>query len=1316
MCQRKREVPGVIGSNIFRDMCEAIKERGSLSREWGSILAMYEEICFNKYDKNIVRITGQTSILIPSRSIKIVEGSTRRPGSGRCQAMVEEINTQRNPLPTGISVAPVMVQVSEMGRVPLQIANFSDKDVLLKPKTIIGSITSATVKQPVTDKMVDGEVTDIDNIISRMDVGDLDQDQRSDFKQLVNTYLTTFSKTENDIGYCDLVEHKIPTVDDVPIKLPHRRIPPHQWDEVRNYLKSSLDMGIIQESSSPYASAVVLVAKKSGKLRICVDYRALNAKTRKDAYPLPRIEEALDALKGARYFCSLDLAHGFHQLPVAKEDIEKTAFRVGTGGLYEYRRMPFGLTGAPGTFMRTMDKIFGDQNFQTVLIYLDDILVFGRTYAETMQRLEMVLGRLQKFNLKVKPEKCQMFKEQLRYLGHLISKEGMLPDQDKISAVSEWKTPTTDTEIRQFLGLAGYYRRFVKDFAKIAVPLHNLIKGPGKAKYKKRKSKNNPLGIAAWDKECENAFQLLKERLTTAPVLGHPDFTKPYILEIDASMRGLGAVLSQEQENGRVVLNFASRALRNNEKNMNNYSSMKLELLALKWAVTEKFRDLLIGSEFTVFTDNNPLSYINSTAKLGATEARWVSELSHFNYEIKFRSGKTNVNADALSRKQHHQKEVVRLEEVYNHHDTKPNTLVPVELRSTIETVVVDVWTHEAHILPTRNPPLISSALPIIESTEMSQLQKSDPNICRFQEIINNNIKLTTHEKAGEAKEVRKYLNIVKQIKNKEGVLYRCTKDYTQVLLPEAMRKQVLEAVHDKLGHQSGDRTLDLLRKRCFWPGMSTDVIDYCSECQRCTHAKLGRPVKPTIGSMIAKKPLEILAIDFTTLEPGTNNIENVLVLTDVYTKFTQAIPTRDQKAKTVARVLVRDWFIKYGVPQRIHSDQGRSFENDIIKELCAVYGVRKTKTAPYSPHQNGQCERFNRTLHNLLRTLPHDQKKKWPELLPELLYAYNCTVHSSTGYSPYYLMFGREPTLPVDLMLGSKVDTEEPETEWVASHFQNIQQAFRMASEKTEKEALKRQERVNKKADDQPVAIGSRVFLRNHPQGRNKIQDAWGETPYRVTEKRGNTYVVEPLIGNNRNSKVVDRRQMLDSKVLAGAMHPRAPTNNDLINPVAVRCTDSGQESSDEEDEIRVFIQPHAPLLNGEILPEEELSSSSTDDEDTSEEESTIGDIVQEIVVDEEENEEDHVQEEQETETTEKAGEQPEVDIDEEVDEDVDEDVGPPLRRSTRSTAGVHQNPHNNPMSVLKQEHQARNLEHSKVLANISETQLLLCQLLARK
>ena len=1096
VADRKRAVPGVIGSNIFRDMRDVLQrtigpeflpslEARPGGAEWANVLALYEEIRSASVQPDKpggVRICSLKPVLVPAMSLLAVQCSvTPATGVGTYQAIVEELDAHTTHLPKGMMVAPTLVKVDKRGIIPVQVANFSEDDLYLRPRTPVALISRAfpdyNFPQTVASNCAvsayqDPESDDtISDLMSRLTVGEeISNEQRQSLRELVSRYSDVFSKDEDDIGFCDKIEHRIITTDEVPVKVPHRRIPAYLWPEVRDHIQASVDRGIIRESSSPYASPVVLVRKSNGKLRLCVDYRALNAKTHKDAYPLPRIDEALDALNGAKYFCSLDLAHGFYQIPVEERDIEKTAFRVGTGGLYEFTRMPFGLCNAPATFMRLMDKAFGDKNFQSLIVYLDDILVFGRTFDETLERLRMVLDRLDKFNLKVKPEKCNWFAKKLRYLGHEISANGIAPDPEKVRAVAEWKRPTTEAELRSFLGLAGYYRRFVQGFAKVAAPLHALLGGPKKRKGKRIVSPRVQLP-ESWDETCEDSFNQLKSLLTSAPLLGYPNFKRPFILEVDASHLGLGAVLSQEQDTGRVVLGYASRGLRGGERNMENYSSMKLELLALRWAITVKFRDILLGADFVVYTDNNPLSYFQTNSKLGAIETRWAAELAQFRFNIKYKPGRANTNADALSRKTDHGSEpqTVRFEEATAEALLPKSccTHVPTILRKCIRDVLGEAGLNEIRVDPSTAAPMATATLPSLSTEDLATLQRHDKYIGPLWRFWEKQHKPKMDEMMKESKQTRKLLKFWDVLEAKDSILYKrkteAGQECKQLLLPLALRTMVLEALHDQLGHQGVERTNKLVQSRCYWPGMGADVEEYCKVCQRCILAKAGKKLHPTMGLLLAKRPLEVVAMDFTVLEPGTNNIENVLVLTDVFTKFTQAIPCKDQKATTVARVLVRDWFVKFGVPRRLHSDQGRNFESKVISELCRMYGISKSRTTPYHPEGNGQCERFNRTLHDRLRTLPPDKKRRWPELLPELIYAYNATPHSSTGYSPYYLFFGREPRLPIDHLFGadeqSDDDTDPGVEQWLTDHHQRMELAFELATGKTEKEALRQQD-----------------------------------------------------------------------------------------------------------------------------------------------------------------------------------------------------------------------------------------------------------------
>ncbi|MES9882596.1 MAG: transposase family protein [Sedimenticola sp.] len=312
---------------------------------------------------------------------------------------------------------------------------------------------------------------------------------------------------------------------------------------------------------------------------------------------------------------------------------------------------------------------------------------------------------------------------------------------------------------------------------------------------------------------------------------------------------------------------------------------------------------------------------------------------------------------------------------------------------------------------------------------------------------------------------------------------------------------------------------------------MESDVRNWIKHCERCVIAKDALPrVRPTIKSVLASRPLEVVAIDFTQLEKATDGRENVLVITDVFSKFTLAVPTKNQKAETVAKVLVSEWFFHFGIPYRIHSDQGRNFEGNVVRELCRLYGVTKSKTTPYHPEGNGQCERFNRTMHNLLRSLPPDKKNKWPAYLQELVYCYNVALQASTGYSPYYLMYGREPRLPIDVTLQGELDpSEHPTEEWVKSHQNTLKKAHELANESLVKSSEKRNVNYNSRAADRSIPVGAAVLLRNHPLGRNKIQDVWGSTPYCVVNKlQDNVYVIQ-LADGSGPLKSVTRREIRD-------------------------------------------------------------------------------------------------------------------------------------------------------------------------------------------
>ncbi|KAL2085708.1 hypothetical protein ACEWY4_019028 [Coilia grayii] len=1118
--QQKRGIPGLLGMNaISRCYQELFKEHGqnlfkcppvqAADVGWRQALSecqSLERLSDSGYLGKAVVQPGP-ALRVPAGCLKFVPVTCSILGS-ITSCFLEPLLYGEGRLPSNLLISTALLPVTR-GKVNIPVVNVGTEDQWLYPRTTLGSLhvvelTSGrtTAGDPtVFVRTADARTTaPID--LSTLQWSNLSVLEQQVAKELLERYQGVFSEHDGGLGCTSLVQHEIPVMDTVPVRQRYRRLPPSQFAQVKAHVQELVEKGIVQPSSSPYASPIVVVQKKDGTIRLCVDYRQLNAKTRKDAYPLPRIEESLDALTGATLFSTLDLASGYNQVPMAEKDKEKTAFCT-PFGLFEFNRMPFGLCNAPSTFQRLMERIFGDQSFTSLLLYLDDIVIFSSSFQEHLQRLELVLSRLKEHNLKLKLSKCHFFKDEVQYLGHVISSRGVATDPDKIQTVLQWKRPLTLTELRSFLGFASYYRRFVAGFAKHAGPLHKLVsavQGGGK----KCSGSNAKLG-ERWDDKCEQAFQILKQELVTAPVLQYADFSLPFILEIDASHQGLGAVLSQEVNGEKRPIAFASRTLRPSEKNMSNYSSMKLEFVALKWAVTERFREYLLGAQFVVYTDNNPLSHLQ-TAKLAAVEQRWASQLAVFNFELRYRPGTANRNADALSRQ----------------HDPP---ILPVTAIASGITVPSELQMARESMAPPEASAIISTldAAPIRLPADLRSLQTKDSVVGGFLTYWRRGRPPNRQKRAQEAEAVLELARQWRRIREQDGILYReiqlppAQDRVLQLLLPTALHEEVLTSLHDNHGHQGVERTTELIRQRCYWPKMRQDIERWCKACERCTLAKGLIPTSRTYaGHLLAAKPLEIIAIDFTVMEKASDNHENVLIVTDVFSKFTQAYPTVNQRAETVAKVLTEKWFYLYGVPKRIHSDQGRAFEGELLKRLCKLYGIDKSRTTAYHPEGNGQCERFNRTLHNLLRTLHPGKKKRWPQALPHLLFAYNTSVHQSTGHSPYELMFGRKPQLPVDFLLGRA--TEDPGStspeDWVNTHKEYLTAVYADARSRLEAAAAGRERHS---VLPPPLLARTRVCRRSHPLGRHKIQDLWDPRVYTVVkcwDENSQVYHITPEDG----------------------------------------------------------------------------------------------------------------------------------------------------------------------------------------------------------
>ena len=456
-----------------------------------------------------------------------------------------------------------------------------------------------------------------DLLLEKLDLSGLEawpQEQAEQACSLLKEYHDIFSLEKCDMGHTNATKHKIvlKDPDTPPFKEHFCRIPPPQLGEVREHLKLMLDTGVIWPSNSPWCNAVVLVRKKDESLHFCIDFQKLNSLTVKDSHPLPRICETLESLAGAAHFSMFDMNSGFWQVPMDEESKQYTAFTLGSMGLYECESMPFGLCNTLPTFQRLMQNCLGELNLTYCLIYLDDVIVFSDTPEQHLQRMRVVFNRLCEHDLKLKPSKCEVFKSKINYLAHHVSQKGVLPSKKNLKLIAQCPPLDMYTKVKSFMGLVGHYRCFIKGFAKIAAPLYDLTSGDNKDK------KSEHVNLSP---EAHEAFDRLKAACLQAPILSFPDFNKPFLLETDASGRGLGAVLSQKQADGQYhPIAYASHVMNETEQ---RYHSNKQEFLALKWAVTEQFHEYLSPygknrNEFVVCTDNNPLPYIFSSANLDA--------------------------------------------------------------------------------------------------------------------------------------------------------------------------------------------------------------------------------------------------------------------------------------------------------------------------------------------------------------------------------------------------------------------------------------------------------------------------------------------------------------------------------------------------------------------------------------------------------------------------------------------------------------------------------------------------------------------------
>ena len=854
--------------------------------------------------------------------------------------------------------------------------------------------------------------------------------------KILRKYSHVFSQDKDDIGHFEGLQHDIEVYRKRPIYCRPYKIPVSVEDEVEKKIMDLVSNGILKECCSPWNFPLLPIRKKTGEIRLCVDYRKLNDVTVKKVFPMPDLQQIIDCLHGANYFSTLDLSQGYYQISLDEQDQMKSAFTA-KSGQYCFTRMPFGLANAPCTFQRVLNNVMRNINWKSCVVFMDDILIFGRTIQEHNQNLESVLRVLSESQLKAMPTKCSFLKEEVKFLGHIITSQGVKTDPEKLKAMEMIEEPTNVKELRKFLGMVTYYKRFIKGFSQIAFPLYDLT---------------SPKKTFKWNEEHKTAFNQLKRKMLTSPILCFPNRKDKFVLYTDASDYAIGSVLCQLQQDGEKIIAYGSRKLTSSEL---NYSVTKKELLSIITFVRQ-FKHYLWGVEFEIRTDHKSLQYVlRGNNDTSSQFCRWRTELDMYNFRVHYIKGMDNGLADGMSRlgKKAFQATIaVSAEKPY--YDDDVNTVIKLlqEARHN------EKWPKEL----------------LNKSQEAKILWARRAEL----EIHNNKLFL-----------------------KKNGT--------THLVVPSDHRKETVKKYHEHHCHIGIQKTLSLIKMRFFWPRMEETVKDVINSCRLCSFNKQSASTnKAPLVSTKVGEPFERIAVDLTgpflTTSKGNRYILGII---DHFSKFSMLIPVKDAASKTVCEAIFNHWVSLFGAPIEIISDNGSSFKNKLKIEFANMMGIKEVFSPPYYPQANGLVERLFRTAKTMIRLALTEHKKDWDEVLPIVNMALRNSIANATGYAPYEVIFGKRARLPMDWqfpgMQQKGIFQAESDIDYIIELKRRLKNIEENVKKRLQMSILKQADYYNKNKLTQNLKIGDLVLVRRTRSGKG-LQKYNYCGPYEIIKKMG--------------------------------------------------------------------------------------------------------------------------------------------------------------------------------------------------------------------
>ena len=878
-------------------------------------------------------------------------------------------------------------------------------------------------------------------------------------------YRDLFPAEGDELGCTNVLEFKITLRDGAhPVKATPYRSNPTVRREITRQVNQMLEDGIIRPSTSNYVSPVLLVTKADGSLRFVTDFRKMNSvNIVPESVSLPRIDDSLDSLGSSRakIFSTLDLLKGYWQVPIHEDSKKYTAF-ITHDGVFEYNRMPFGLANSPAYFMRLMTRVLQGLMWETCLVYLDDVIIFSADFPEHLDRLRQVLDRIRAANLSIKAKKCAFVRKQTKFLGHIITPEGILPMPEKVETIKAFPRPSCVREVQSFLGLAGYYRKFIQSFSKIAGPLTDLTQ------------KDVPFN---WTEECENAFKILREALINPPVLAYPDYDQPYYLETDASNEAVGFVLSQDREGKLKPIAYSGKRMNDAQK---NYSTTEKEAMGVVLGF-QQFDSFLRGNKVYVVTDHIALKWLLTHKQPKGRLARWIAYLQQFDFHVIHKAGKQHTNADTLSR-MHHETDASQLENMIDD-DIFPSSCAVTTRGAVAKTKKQEQTVASRAALEKQRRKIV---YPTTEWT-LEDLRKHQMNDEWNRQMIKY---LEEGELPENDARARELLLSNDQYVTNNGVLYKLQftlglkrlrkseEIQTCLVVPQILKHDVLMAHHSELcqAHFGYRRTYATMRLKYFWQGMHRDVQNWVLSCEKCNKRKTPvRPVRALLNPLPPTHVGERWAMDLVNMPRSTRGNRYILTFTEYNTRFVEAFALPNSKTETIAKVLVDEICFRYGAPGCLLSDLGANLISSVVAETCRLFQIDRVHTAPYRPQTNGLIEKVQATICKNLAMYVNPKHTDWDVYLKAVCYAYNTTMCTeSTQFVPFYLMYGRLPLNPIDTIVLPNFHKNDDVRESIVK----LQEAREIARQNIIETQVVMKQRFDEKANPQDFEPGDLVWI----------------------------------------------------------------------------------------------------------------------------------------------------------------------------------------------------------------------------------------------